>query len=106
MTICYCSTCLVVRTFIASICSIVALSIMTECLILSPFPLLMFSRTGTLGCGSLLYYAVSNCIIHHRQSLMIEKTVSKILQINCLLTWPIIQWSSLHSTAFEAWNFI
>jgi hypothetical protein len=55
MTICYCSPCLVVSTFnpfvnsrFSSICSIVALSIMNECLILPLFPVdvLLNKNTG------------------------------------------------------------
>jgi len=79
MTICYCSPCLVVRTFNAcknsrfsSVCSIVALGRTNECLILPLVPLLMFFWTKTLGSESLLYYAVNSCIIHHHQSMMTE----------------------------------
>ena len=109
MTFCYCSPCLVVRIFNAcknsrfsSICSIVALGRTNKCLILPFVPLLMFSCTRTLGSGSLLYYAVNSCIIHHHQFLVIEIEQSpKYHKLNVYCRGQSLKWSPLYSMLWK-----
>jgi hypothetical protein len=113
MTDCYCSPCLGVRIFNAcknsrfsSVCCIVALGRTAKCLILLLVHLLM-SWTRTLGSGSLLYYAVNSCIIHHHQSLMTETEQSpKHHKFTVYWQGRSLNWSLFYSTALKAWNFI
>jgi hypothetical protein len=85
----------------------VALGMTTECLILPLVPLLMFCWTRKLGSRSQLYYAVTSCIIHHHQSVMIEIEQSP-KHHKFIVYWHgwSLKWFSLHSIALEPWNFI